>query len=132
MTIAGYEAIEMHQQWELTNPYKTFSVPIMAGFLGGTKTEAERSSINEKLDYLWENEACTYTKTYADGVEAKLMWRCSLVEPMNKLHKIEAIDFSTFITGYAMNYLPDNFFHTYGTSTGPEDDVIPTRPPTQD
>ena len=91
-----------------------------------TDNEDQKFKINEKLRYLWDHQGCLYTKTYEDGTTAKVLWRCSLKRPTEKTSGVEAVDWWTMVMGYSMNYLPKNFFHTYGASAGMEDLVLPT------
>ena len=69
--------------------------------------------INENLQYLWDNEGCVYTKTFADGTTAKLLWQCSLTNPTAKFENVIAYHYALFILGYATNFLPKNFYATY-------------------
>lgn len=69
--------------------------------------------INDNLQYLWDNGGCRSTKHYWDGTSADFLWRCSLTDPTTKITRVESVDFSTFVLGYALNYLPENFYFDY-------------------
>lgn len=89
-----------------------FSAAIMAGFLGAANVSL-KAHINEKLSWLYENEVCTYQKVLPSGLHVKIPWRCSIKNPTWRADHTDVIDFSTMVLGYAVNFLPDNFYSTY-------------------
>ena len=53
------------------------------------------------------------TGTARHDASADFLWRCSLTDPTTKITRVESVDFSTFVLGYALNYLPENFYFDY-------------------
>ena len=92
----------------------TWSAAIMGGFIGAVSGSL-RDEVNDDIDWLYENEVCTYTKTTNSGVSSTVLWRCS-VDVDNSdwvADRPTGVDFATMIFGYATNFLPENFFDTY-------------------
>ena len=48
-----------------------------------------------------------------DGTTVKVLWRYSLGTPTWRAGHSTSVDFSTMVMGYALNYLPQNFYPTY-------------------
>ena len=90
--------------------------------------------INENLQYLWDNKGCRQTKTYSDGSSADILWRCSLTDNSKVITRVESVDYSMFVLGYANNYLPENFYLDYAVVTNPAEpttvEPITTEPTT--
>jgi len=91
-----------------SSPDLVISAPIMAGFLPNADTPELRQEINSQLEWMYENDVCTYPVS-----PYKILWRCSVKKPDWKSGNVDSIDFSTMILGYATNFLPDNFYNTY-------------------
>jgi len=92
----------------------TWSAAIMAGFLGPI-TGTLRDQVNQDIDWLYENDACTYEKTYKDGSTSKVLWRCSVHPNYSnwKANRPTSVDFGTMIFGYATNFLQPEFWDMY-------------------
>lgn len=91
------------------------STAIMAGFLGATKANSsERAAINVQLRWLYDNDVCAYLKRLP-GLKnpVKVLWRCSVLKPDWRAGIADSIDHSTFVLGYAINWLPVGFFGKY-------------------
>ena len=94
--------------------HDTWSAAIMGGFIGAVSGSL-RDQVNSDIDWLYENEVCTYTKVFADNSNATVLWRCS-VDPATsdwRADRPTGVDFATLIWGYASNFLPENFWDTY-------------------
>jgi len=89
------------------------SAAIMAGFLPNTDTEELRQEINSQLEWLYENDVCSYPVNLESGASYKVLWRCSVKKQAWECPSIDSIDFSTSILGYASNFLPENFYNNY-------------------
>jgi hypothetical protein len=57
-----------------------FSAAIMAGFLGGVDRTL-KASINAQLHWLYDSGVCVYEKQFAAAPVAKVLWRCSVLQP---------------------------------------------------
>ena len=106
------------QQVKRVEPDYTFSVPIMAGFLGSRASELDNeldNEINQNINYLYENDICNYGKTYQDGSRTRVLWRCSISSPEWRANRPTSVDFSSMVFGYALNFLEggDEFFERY-------------------
>jgi len=86
-----------------------FSAAIMAGFLP-VADAAQRQDINTRLAWLLDRDVCIYTKGLPSGARVRVPWRCSIRTPEWRAESADSIDFSTFVLGYAMNFLPDDFY----------------------
>merc|ERR1712137_427357 len=89
-----------------------FDAAIMAGFLAVDDASLRRE-INTRLNWLMDNEVCTYEKTLSNGHKATVPWRCSLKNPYWRAPGADSIDYSTMVLGYALNFLPNGFYGTY-------------------
>lgn len=91
-----------------------FSAAIMAGFLGAADA-AGRKQINVQLLWLYDNNVCVYEKELSTGMRLKVPWRCSINNSEWRSPAADSIDFSTFVLGYAVNFLPEGFYSTYAS-----------------
>ncbi|CAK0825836.1 unnamed protein product [Prorocentrum cordatum] len=94
------------------NANLTFSAPIMAGFLNADP--ASTATILGQLRHMYANNTCRYKKDLADGSSPQFLWRCSITWPDYRAHRVESIDFSTMVLGFAQQYLPSDFYQTFG------------------
>lgn len=88
---------------------------IMAGFLpiADLISGSLRDEINADLAYLYDNDICTYELEMPDGTRPKVIWRCSVVQEDWRAESFDTIDFSTFLLGFATNFLPQDFYYSY-------------------
>ena len=103
------------ENFDVYNPDKIFSVPIMAGALLAARTKSERYSINQKIKYLWDEKSCVYKSAY--NPPQYVMNRCSLKQDL-PIKGVTAIDYAELIAGYLQNYLPKDFYHKYAVTIG--------------
>lgn len=89
-----------------------FSAAIMAGFLG-VANKKERDHINVQLQWLHDNDICTYEKVLPNGDRPRVPWRCSIRNTECRVVSADSIDFSTMVLGYSLNFLPEKFYPTY-------------------
>jgi hypothetical protein len=94
------------------NANLTFSAPIMAGFLKADP--ASTATILGQLRYMYSNNICRYEKPLEDGSAPKFLWRCSIMWPGERANRVESVDFSTMVFGFAQQYLPSGFYQTFG------------------
>jgi len=90
----------------------TWSAAIMAGFLGLDLTGDVHNELLEDIEWLYENDVCTYKKTFQDGTVSKVLWRCS-VHPNHsdwKADRPTSVDFATMVFGYSSIFLPTDFW----------------------
>jgi len=95
-----------------TNVNLTFSAPIMAGFLNADP--ASTATILGQLRHMYSNNICRYEKRLVDGSAPKFLWRCSITWPDERAGRVESVDFSTMVFGFAQQYLPSGFYQTFG------------------
>ena len=93
-------------------PDYTFSIPIMAGFLG-LNDDCLNREVKYNLDWLYENGVCSYTKNYVDGTAANVLWRCSVSDSQWTADRPTSVDFTFMVMGYAIEYLGDDFYENY-------------------
>ena len=55
-----------------------------------------------------------------------MLWRYSLGTPTWRAGTVTSVDYSTMVLGYAINYLPDNFYPTYAGLYKTEDTTTTT------
>ena len=72
-----------------------------------------KESINVQLEWLYTKDVCAYQTDLSDGSERNILWRCSVRLPNWRAPSMDSIDYSTMILGYATNFLPEDFYHTY-------------------
>ena len=77
------------------NPYGTASPAVMAGFLAVDEADG-RMDILSDLHTLWTRNECRY-----DHEGIGFLWRCSPYAPAERVTRVEAIDFSTWMLGLA-------------------------------
>lgn len=87
------------------------STPVMAGYMFDKDF---RTEINYNLEFLYENDVCTYEKTDRDGKQNKLLWRCSIMKPAWRSTSVETTDYAPFLLGFSQNWLPDGFYQNFG------------------
>lgn len=85
----------------------------MAPFMGVASAKAK---VEEDLNWLYDNNV-SYTKNFHDGSTAKLIWRYSAAQPDWRSTWMTSVDYSTMVMGYAMKYLPENFYPTYNAGS---------------
>ena len=85
----------------------------MAPFMGVASAKAK---VEEDLNWLYDNNV-SYTKNFHDGSTAKLIWRYSAAQPSWRSTWMTSVDYSTMVMGYAMKYLPENFYPTYNAGS---------------
>ena len=93
-----------------------WSAPIMAGFLSAELSEAEHKKLLDDIDWLYDNDICTYEKKYDDDSVSKVLWRCS-VHPDHSNWKadiVTSINFGPMVFGYFSTSLPEDFWDNYG------------------
>merc|ERR1711948_39533 len=93
----------------------TWSAPIMAGFLSANLPKAEYDKLLNDIDWLYNNDICTYEKTFDDGSVSKVLWRCS-VHPDHsdwKADIVRSIDFGPMVFGYYSTGLSEDFWNKY-------------------
>ena len=59
-------------------------------------------------------------QTTSDGSTVKALWRYSLDTPSWRANWSTSVDFSTMVMGYALKYLPQNFYQTYSVGSTQE------------
>ena len=94
------------------NPDLVVSPHIMAGFLDRSD-DTTRAAINAQIGWMGATGACLYNKTLADGTAVSVPWRCSVAVPEWRADHVDIIDFSTFVLGYATNFIDYDFFGRY-------------------
>lgn len=92
-----------------------FSTAIMAGFLSAAPSPSDpvHLGIVRQLTWLYEHDVCVYNKQLGAHGVVKVMWRCSLAEPEWRAPAADSIDYSTFVLGYALRFLPPGWYSTY-------------------
>jgi hypothetical protein len=103
----GYEANSISKNTDLT-----FSAPIMAGYLNADP--ASTATILGQLRHMYSNDICRYEKPLPSGGAPKFLWRCSITSPDWRAGRVESVDFSTMVFGFAQQYLPSDFYQTFG------------------
>lgn len=83
----------------------------MAPFMG---IPSAKERVEQDLNWLYENNVA-YEKNFHDGSTAKLLWRYSAAQPSWRSTWMTSVDYSTMVMGYAMKYLPENFYPIYNT-----------------
>ncbi len=77
------------------NPHNTASPAIMAGFAPLFRAGSKDDPMMD-LYRLWKAKTCRY-----DHLGVGFLWRCSARDPKLKVRKVEAVDFSTYLLGFA-------------------------------
>ena len=56
--------------------------------------------VKYNLDWLYENDVCSYTKNYVDGTAANVLWRCSVSDSEWTADRPTSVDFTFY--GYGI------------------------------
>jgi len=109
---SGYNADKLDD-----DPDLVYSAHIMAGFLAaaGNASSNTRAQINGQLQWMRSQGVCAYEPTLPDGSTPTVLWRCSAKAALSdwRATSVDSVDFSTFILGYATNYLPEGFYQKF-------------------
>ena len=74
-----------------------------------------KDKVEEDLNWLYDNNVA-YTKNFWDGSTAKVLWRYSADQADWRASWSTSVDYSTMVLGYALKYLPENFYKTYNSA----------------